>query len=145
MNFIKYALFFCIVLNYSFCQAQMIDTLSGLAIQGQLSAQPVKQFGSALSMLKQNEILNKLNIIILEASTIPNRSHLTKNSFNYNLSPLDWNIGPETQGKFFISLNNIDKISCTKFVSSLNYRLVYINNKKSSVCENKNFIKFIFD
>lgn len=126
-------------------QAQMIDVLSGLGIQGQLSAQSVNQIGTAFSKLQQNELINKLNILIMDAKTIPNRSALSKSRFTYNLSPLDWNIGADQQNKFYITLNNIDKSSCSQFIYSLNYHSVYVNNKKTTQCADKNVIKFIFD
>lgn len=137
--FLLSACFYCVN-----TQAQMLDALSGLAIQGQLSAQSANQLGTAFSMLKQNELINKLNMIIIEAKT-SNRATLSKSRFMYDLSPLDWNIGVEPQNKFYISLNNIDKVSCSKFLSSLNYHSVYVNNIKTNKCNDKNFVKFIFD
>lgn len=127
--------------------AQMVDILSNMAIQGQMTGQSIGQMNTAFSMIQQNQIVNQMNMIVMNAKMNSKYTYLNKQQFSdVNLSGVDWNIGPYNTSNFFIELNNIDKSFCLKLLQSFNYsKKVYINGIETKSCSVKNTIKFIFD
>ncbi|MBR4932401.1 MAG: hypothetical protein IKZ02_05175 [Alphaproteobacteria bacterium] len=127
--------------------AQMIDVLSNMAIQGQMTGQSAGQISTAFSMIQQNQIVNQMSMIIMNAKMNSNYTSLNKKHFSdINLSQIDWNIGPYSTTSFFIELKNIDKNLCLKLLQSFNYsKKVYINGIETKSCSVKNNVKFIFD
>ena len=136
-----------IVLSETAC-AQMVDMMSHLAIQGQMNAQSVQQIGQALNMMTQNNIIQQMNMMILDVQMRPKSSyqHLNRSQMPYNLTPLDWYIGPHQQKQFFVELRNIDAPSCQRFIKAFpTAKTVLINHIVNGSCGPINNIKFIFD
>ncbi len=128
--------------------AQIIDVMSNIALQGQMAAQGAGQVKTALGMLKQNEIINQINLMVADIKMNPTGqyNHLNKNQYQYNLSPLDWNIGPHGSNQFFVELKNVDLSSCSKFINSFsNAQFILVNGIQTRKCNTSNAIKFIFD
>ena len=133
---------------FSSGQAQLIDVMSNLAIQGQMNAKSAGQTGKALNMLRQNDVINQMNLMVVDIQTRMNRSYsqLSRNQVLFELPGVSWNVGPEGNKHFFVELQQIDKSSCQRFVSSFpNAKEIRINGVSSSVCVDINTIKFIFD
>lgn len=129
-------------------QAQLIDVMSNLAIQGQMAGQSAGQTKTALSMFRQNEIINQMNLMIADIQSRMNKNYtyLSRQQILFPLRNIDWDIGPVGTNQFFIELQNIDKSSCNRFVMSfLNAEEITINGFLTRTCEDVNDIKFIFD
>lgn len=129
-------------------QAQLVDVMSNLAIQGQMSAQSAGQAKTALSMMQQNELMNKMNMMIVDIQTsrFGRYTGLSRASTQINLAPLDWNIGSVQSNAFFIELKNLDQSTCYRFTNAFsNAKSIFINNRESTACEQTNTVKFIFD
>ncbi len=129
-------------------QAQLIDVMSNLAIQGQMAGQSAGQTKTALSMLRQNEIINQMNLMIADIQTRMNKNYtyLSREQILFPLAGVDWNIGPVGTKQFFIELKNIDSSSCSRFIMSFqNTSEITINGVMTYTCEDVNNIKFIFD
>lgn len=129
-------------------QAQLIDVMSNLAIQGQMAGQSAGQTKTALSMLRQNEIINQMNLMIVDIQTRMNKNytHLSREQITFPLKGIVWNVGPVGAKQFFIELKNIDKSSCNRFVSSFpNAAKININGMTTHTCKDVNDIKFIFN
>ncbi len=138
-------LLFLVCLFSSFSAfGQMVDLLSNIAIQGQMNAQSAKQLKTGFTMIQQNELINKINLLITDASTIPNKKNLTKSQFSYNLNPLEWNIQGIDNKSFSLNFQNIDKQFCLKLIQSLSYQSVFVNQQQNKACKDKNSLKFIF-
>lgn len=144
---IKLFFFIFVFFVTGYGNAQMIDVLSNMAIQGQMTGQAVGQINTAFSMVQQNQIVNQMNMIVMNAKMNSNYIHLNKRQFSdINLSGIDWNIGPYSTKSFFIDVRNIDKNLCHKLLQSFNYsKKVYINGIETKSCSVKNNVKFIFD
>ena len=127
---------------------QMVDMMSHLAIQGQMNAQSAGQIGQALNMMKQNDIIQQMNMMILDIQMRPKSSYkdLNRNQMPYQLSPLDWHIGPHQEKQFFIELRGVDSASCQRFVYAFpTAKTVLVNNIVNGSCETRNNIKFVFE
>ncbi len=135
------------ILSASIGQTQMVDMISNLAIQGQLTAQGAQQTKTVLNMVQQNKIINQMNMIIADIKMRPNGyAGLSKNQIYFNISFVDWNVGPYQNNQFYIDLKNIDLPSCSKFKNTItNAKQIHVNNKVNGTCLSKNTLKFIFD
>lgn len=132
-------LFFCLPVF-----GQMVDMLSNLAIQGQMDAQSAKQLKAGFSSIKQNDIINKINLILLDAATVENKQTIQKSMFSHDLFPLDWDIQAINSQNFALILKKIDKPFCMRLISSFNYQGLFINGISKNLCDETNIIKFIF-
>lgn len=136
------------LMSFSYAQAQLIDMMSNIAIQGQLSAQSAGQAKTALSMMQQNELLNKMNMMIVEIQTskFGRYAGLSRASTQISLAPLDWNIGSVQSDSFFIELKNLDESTCYRFTNAFsNAKSILVNNRESTSCGQMNTVKFIFN
>lgn len=136
------------LMSFSYAQAQLIDMMSNIAVQGQLSAQSAGQAKTALSMMQQNELLNKMNMMIVEIQTnkFGRYAGLSRASTQISLAPLDWNIGSVQSDSFFIELKNLDESTCYRFINAFsNAKSIFVNNRESTSCGQMNTVKFIFD
>ncbi len=133
--------------HLSVASAQMIDMMSNMAIQGQLTAQGTKNVQTALGMFKQNEIMNQMNLIIADIQMRPNGyAGLNKSQMNFNIPSVEWNVGSNGNNQFFIELKNIDLSSCSRFTNAFsNAQSIIINNTVGAQCTTNNTIKFIFN
>lgn len=128
-------------------KAQMIDLMSNLAIQGQLNAQGAGQTQQAMSMLRQNNIINNLNMLVMSIRTYRNCQNISKQDFFYDLSPIKWDVGAAGQG-CYLELNDLDNSLCEKIKNSIfGAKEVTVNNYSYGSCTRSggNQIKFIFD
>lgn len=129
-------------------QAQLIDVMSNLAVQGQVNLQSTSQTKKALSMLRQNDVINQMNMMVVDIQTRMNHSYagLSRNQVMFNLPDVSWNVGPVGTKQFFVELQQIDQSSCHQFVSSFpNAKEIWINGVLAASCVDTNTIKFIFD
>lgn len=138
----KILIIFSLVISFN-VSAQMVDLLSGMAIQGQMTAQSVGQIKTGFSLIQQNELIRKINLILMEARMVSNKENIKKSIFSYDLSPLKWDILPYNNG-FALIFENIDKQFCSKLSNSLQYKTLFINQKQKKECEEVNNLKFIF-
>ena len=139
----KSVFLFCLLFS-STAMSQMVDLLSNIAIQGQMSAQSAKQLKTGLTMVQQNELINKINLLIMEASLLSDKKNIQKSQFSYSLSPLEWNIEGVDHQKFALIFQNIDKQFCSKLIHSFQYQSLLINQTSKKECDDKNSLKFIF-
>ena len=128
----------------STAMSQMVDLLSNIAVQGQMSAQSAKQLKTGFTMVQQNELINKINLLIMEASLLSDKKNIKKSQFSYSLSPLDWDIQGVDHQKFTLVFQNIDKQFCSKLIHSFQYQSLFINQISKKECDDKNSLKFIF-
>lgn len=128
-------------------KAQMIDLISNLGVQGQLNAQSVGQTQQAMSMLRQNNIINNLNMLVMSIRTYRNCKNISRQDFFYDLSPIKWDVGAEGQG-CYLELKNVDNSLCEKIKNSVfGAKEVTVNDYSYGPCTRSgdNQIKFIFD
>lgn len=77
----KSVFLFCLLFS-STAMSQMVDLLSNIAIQGQMSAQSAKQLKTGLTMVQQNELINKINLLIMEASLLSDKKIFKNHNFH---------------------------------------------------------------
>lgn len=141
-------LIFCLVLSGT-VHAQMLDTLSSLAVQGSLTAGSVQGVKKGLSLMQQNQIVQALNVMSMEIRTqyMSGYNGLSKNDFQGSpFGSLDWNVGPYGSGQFFIELNGVDQSSCQRLrdlMSQSTSRI--ITNQGNGSCGEQNRLQFVFD
>ncbi len=123
---------------------QMIDLLSNMAIQGQMDAQSAKQLKTGFNALQQNELINKINLLIMDATSRSDKSNLQKSQFSYQLNPLEWNIQGIDSQRFSLTFQNVDQSLCFKLIHSLSYQSLWVNQQNNKECKERNSLKFIF-
>lgn len=129
-------------------QAQLLDTLSATALQGQLAGESARGTKMAMNQIQQNNMIAQLNLLIMDIKThgMGNYQNLRKDNFNYDFGPFDWNIGSINENQFFIELKNVDKSTCNKFLNAIKEAsFVKINSIRKKDCDEKNDIQFVFD
>ncbi len=130
----------------AYVSAQMIDTMSAIAVDGAITAKGMKDISSGLNMVQQNEIVNRINLLALDIKTKGNYSGISKNQFAYDFGKYDWNIGSINDNQFYIELKNVDKSSCNKFVKAIKDAVIIkVNSLNKKDCVDKNNIQFIFN
>lgn len=128
--------------------AQLLDMISGTAVQGQIAAQSANSIKTAMTAIQHNDLISRLNLLITEirTSTMGNYSNLRKENFQYDFGSFDWNIGSINDNQFYIEIKNIDRLSCNKLVSAINEAVtVKINSFIKKDCDDLNSIQFIFN
>ena len=140
----KKIIFLSCLLFSATAMSQMVDLLSNMAIQGQMNAQSAKQLKTGFTMIQQNELINKINLLIMEASLLSDKKNIKKSQFSYTLNPLDWDIQGIDHQKFALIFQNVDKQFCSKLIHSLQYQSLLINQTSKKECDDKNSLKFIF-
>ncbi len=131
--------------------AQMLDTLSGLAVQGALANQSVSSVAQGLSRLKQTQILQDLNRVALEIKISYMNGYTGLNAASVSGRPFEdisWSVGPEAPDRFYIQLSDLDQSSCRYFVSNMtSAREIQVNGSvvPTGSCGSLNTIRFIFD
>ncbi len=141
-------LIFCLVLSGT-VHAQMLDTLSSLAVQGGLTAGSVQGVKKGLSLMQQNQVVQALNLMAMEIRTqyISGYNGLSKNDFQGSpFGALDWNVGPYGTGQFFIELKGLDQSSCQRLhdLMSQSTSKIIINQDNGS-CGDQNRLMLVFD
>lgn len=133
------------VLSFSaVANAQMIDALGQVAVGGVMQTNESTQLKLGFEQVKQVNLINKINMLVMDATFKENKEGLKKSDFSYDLSPLKWDIAAQNNTDFSLSFEDIDKQFCTKLINSLQYKSVLINNIPQKECQEKNNIKFIF-
>lgn len=122
----------------------MIDLLGATAVGGTVAGESAKGLKNGLNMVQQNNLINKINLLVMDMQFKENKKGIKKSDVSYNLDPLNWNIYSDNSASFTLVLDNIDKSFCTKLVGSLKYKSVQVNNQNQKSCQDKNNIKFIF-
>lgn len=131
-------------------QAQMIDTMSALAVQGALTRQSTQSAVMGLSVARRTQVLSDVEQTAMEIKTgyFGNYESVSRSSvMGSPFSGLDWTIGPDGAHRFYIQLNQIDKQTCSFLMARVRSAVsVFVNGKNSSSdCAATNTIKFVFD
>ncbi len=129
-------------------QAQMIDLMSGIAVQGSLTQQSVQSVSQGFSQLKKTQILSDLNQASMEIKTLylGNYNRVSNNSVSGSyFRGINYQIGSIGKSEFFIQLNQIDKNTCSYLISMVrDVKQIFINDNQNKICQKNNSIKFIF-
>ncbi len=147
----KYFLLGFLLLSSYTANAQILDSLGTLGIQGVLTRQSVSQVGQGLSLLKQNQILQDLVQTVTQIRTTYINGYTGVNLASVYGQPfkdISWSIGPKGAKQFYIELNGIDQSACQKLVSSMtDAQEIEVNHVvgTSRQCKNNNTLKFIFN
>ncbi len=147
MSLMKKLLLSCTIVFFTAtASAQLIDLMSNMAIQGQVSNQGVQQTGRALNMIKQNSVIYNMNMVINDIKMMHHNDYTKIHKKNLmNIPDVEWDVGPYEKNKFFIELKNIDSASCNRFITSFtNVQQIFVNNSLNRKCLQNNSIKFVF-
>ena len=131
--------------------AQMVDLMSSMGIQGALTNQGTKTVAQGMNALQQNQIVQELVQIATEAKItyMGNYSRISKSNFSADyLRNINWNIGAVGTSRFFIEMSSLDEQLCRKMVlNPARANEVLIDGQKASAdqCRNGTTIRFIFD
>lgn len=148
---IKYFVFVILLVSSYIANAQILDSLGTLGIQGVLTRQSVGQVGQGLSLLKQNQILQDLVQTVAQIRTtyINGYTGVSLSSvYGQPFKDILWSIGPKGANRFYIELNGIDQSTCQKLVSSMtDAQEIEVNHIVGTAqqCKNNNVLKFIFN
>ena len=130
--------------------SQMVDLMGSLSVQGALTTGDTHAVHQGLSVLKQNQILQDLTQAAMEIKTqfMGNYDSVSQYSVSGNyFNGLDWDISSLSSNLFYIQLNQIDKTTCSKLLSS-RVPTIYteLNGQRNSKeCSDNNQIRFVFD
>lgn len=131
--------------------AQMLDTLSGLAVQGALANQSASSVAQGLSRLKQTQILQDLNRVALEIKISHMNGYTGLNAASVSGRPFEdvsWSVGPDAPNRFYIQLSDLDQATCRYLTTQMiSAREIQINGVvgTSNQCVQQNTLRFIFD
>lgn len=143
----KFLFIFCLLFVTS-SQAQMVDLLSGMAVQGALTQQSAQSVSQGFSQLKKTQLLSGLNQASAEIKTLylGNYSRVSKNSVSASyFQGVNYQIGNLGTTEFFIQLNQIDEVVCSYLVSMVrDVKQIFVNGNQNKACQKNNSIKFIF-
>ena len=128
--------------------AQLVDLMGSLSVQGVLSSQSTQSVNQGLSMLNRNKILQDIQYIIMDIQTrfLGNYNRVNQYSVpNGFLSGVNYLIKSENNNSFYIQLNQIDSGICSDLISSIRYNSMVLNGQNGNKnCVSKNTIKFVF-
>ncbi len=152
-NLIRMKQFCCVGLLFVSIstQAQMLDSLSGLAVQGALTGQSASSAAQGLSLLKQTQILQDLNQVAMEIKMTYMNGYQGVSKASVLGQPfqgLSWSIGSDTARQFYIELSDLDQATCRYLATRMtSAQKVQINTNGSSAdqCQQTNTIRFVFD
>lgn len=131
-------------------QAQMIDLMGSLGIQGAITTGDTQSVSIGLSAVKRNKIIQDINQTAMEIKTqfMGNYNSVGKYSISGNpFNGLNWNLSSLSPNLFYIELNQIDNKTCSYLLSShINAVRTELNGQgEDKNCINNNQIRFIFD
>lgn len=140
-----------LMMSATMVSAQMLDSLSNLAIQGTLTQQSTHRVGQGLSALKQNQILQDLAQTVTQIRINHMNGYTGLNTASVSGQPfkdISWSVGPHGTNQFYIQLEEMNMPTCRKLVSGMTEaREIQINNKVGTArnCQSVNTLTFIFD
>ncbi len=131
----------------AYVSAQMLDTMSAMAVDGAITAKGMKDISTGLNMMQQNEIVGRINLLAMDVKTKGDYNKINKTQFDKDyFGKYDWTIGAINDNQFFIELKNVDKDSCNKFIKAIKDAVIIkVNSLNKKDCVDKNNIQFIFN
>lgn len=132
--------------------AQLIDTIGSLGVGGQMATQGVKSTAQGMSALKQNQIIQNLNLLVMDIKMnhIGGYAGLSKSSVGgRNPFPgMDWTLGSDNGQTFYIEFDHVNASLCQKLTSpGLGTQKTLVNgtDSKTANCSNTSKIKLIYE
>ena len=143
-------------------QAQMLETIAMQGVMQQSAgAQTASDLSKAMKMIKQNDQMQQEALDELytgqpglfsqikslkeeiQVKYAPSYRNIRKNNLSYPyLTKYNWSVGPTGNGKFYIKINNLNKVNCEK-LSFVGGEL-FVNDVKNSKCKKINNVKIIY-
>lgn len=132
--------------------AQLIDTIGSMGIGGQMATQGVKGTAQGMNALKQNQIIQNLNLLVMDIKMnhIGGYAGLNRNAVSgKNPFPgMEWVLGSDNGQTFYIEFDNVNASLCQKLTSpGLGTQKTLINgtDSKTANCSNTSKIKLIYE
>lgn len=142
----------CLLGNVATVRAQLIDTIGSMGIGGQMATQGVKATSQGMNALKQNQIIQNLNLLVMDIKMnhIGGYAGLNRTAVGgKNPFPgMDWSLGSDNGQTFYVEFNHIEASLCQKLTSpGLGALKIFINgvNSKTANCSNTSKIKIIYE
>ena len=136
-----------LILNTS-VMAQMTDMMGTMAIQGLLTNQGTQSATQGLTAARNLQILQDIQQTAMEIQSTHyiDYTGVNKSSvFGHPFTGLDWTVGSDQSGSFYIQLNRLNQSTCQYLTGQgTGAKTIYINGNRNQICESVNNMKFVF-